>query len=77
MKSYLGTNPVAMKSKSKTKKTVGRQNAIKPQPSIIEPTTKDKDKALKAIIGMWKDRPDMQTEKDVNEYRAKLWRRKN
>lgn len=42
--------------------------------SVSPATTKDKDKALQAVIGMWADREDLQ---DVKEFRRKLWRKTN
>lgn len=44
----------------------------KKRPVITQATTKDKDKALQAVIGIWSDRGELE---NVKEFRKKAWRK--
>ncbi len=56
--------------KSLKKKT--RNTAAKSDPVISKATTKDKDKALRDVVGMWADREEAE---DTHAFRQGLWRK--
>ena len=62
------------KGRSKIKgKVLSKKTIISPKvPTISKATTRNKDKALKDVLGMWADR---QETNDVKTFRIKLWRK--
>ena len=62
------------KGKSRIKgKALPKTTIISPQaPTISKATTKNKDKALRDVLGMWADREETN---DVKTFRGKLWRK--